>query len=45
MTEEELNENMNWCVDWGSRYFNMNYIISKTTSSTNQFMRLEFYLW
>ena len=27
MTEEQLNENMNWFYDWGDRYFNMNYII------------------
>jgi hypothetical protein len=48
MTEEQLNENMNWFYDWGDRYFNMNYIISKTSPlrvDQNTQMRLEFYLW
>ena len=48
MTEEQLNENMNWFNDWGDRYFNMNYIISKTSPlrvDQNTQMRLEFYLW
>ena len=48
MTEEQLNENMNWFYDWGDRYFNMSYIISKTSPlrvDQNTQMRLEFYLW
>ena len=50
MTEEQLNENMNWFVSWGDRYFNMNYIIRRISPPQyhpwqGNKMILELFLW